>query len=248
MGNMFSNFKTENDGVEAAGDRLGGGGPLDTGIYSGKVKLAFTGESQYGAKFVEVHLDLGGRQYKERFYVSNREGSNTYQDKKDPKKEHFLPGFVSVNDLCLVGTGYGLVDQDIEEKTFNLWDYDSQSEKPQEVPCLVNLHGQEVTVAIECQTVSKRKKNDQGVYVDTEETRDQNEVQKFFHFESGRTVTEIRNGIEEGVFLEKWRQKNEGKEPRNRVNKNAQAGAKAGRPGGASAGGASKPASSLFGG
>jgi hypothetical protein len=241
---MFGNLTT--DGLEEATDVLGGGGLVDTGVYPATVKLAYAGKSTHSeSQSVTVHLDINGREFRETFWVTNRNGDNSYADKKDPKKKHPLPGFTSVDDLCLVATGYGLADQTVEEKVVKLYDYDAKKELPQNVPVLTDLLGQEVLVAIVRQTVDKQKKNDAGEYVNTGETREENVAEKFFHAESRRTVAEIRNKIEEPIFIDKWAEKNTGKAR----NKAKGAEGNAGVPGSKSAPapGANKPKTSLFG-
>jgi hypothetical protein len=241
---MFGNLTT--DGLEEAGDFLGGGGLLDTGVYPATVKLAYAGKSQSSeSQSVTVHLDVNGLEVRETFWVTNRNGDNSYADKKDPKKKHPLPGFVSVDDLCLVTTGHGLTEQDIEEKVVKLYDYEAKKDLPQNVPVLVDLLGKNLHVALVRQIVDKQKKNDAGVYVNTGETREENVIDKVFHFDSRRTVSEIRNKIAEPIFIEKWAEKNAGK-TRNR-SKGAEG--NAGVPGAKSAPAPSpKPKNSLFGG
>ena len=244
---MFSNMTT--DGLEEAGDRLGPGGLIDTGIYEGTVKLAFAGSAQSSkAQSITIHIDINGFEFRETFWVTNRDNENFYVDKKDPNKKHPLPGFQMVDELCLVTTGYPLTDQDFEEKVVQLYDYEKKKDAPQNVPVLINLLGKPVRVAVVKQVVDKQKKNDAGVYVNTGETREENVADKFFHQESLRTVSEIRNGAEEATFHDAWKTKNAGK-TRNRA-KGAQG--NSGTPGrpGAAAGGtaaAQKPKTSLFG-
>lgn len=246
---MFGNLTKE--GLEESGDRLGGGALLDTNLYAGVVTLAYAGQSQAEgskAQFVTVHIKVNNTEFKETYYVTNRNGENFYTDKQDKNKHHPLPGFTNVDDLCLVTTGFGLADQDIEEKVVKIYDYEKKAEVPTNVPVLVDLLGKEVLVAVIRQTVDKQKKNDSGVYTNTGETRDENIADKFFHAESRRTVTEIQQGIEEAVFIDAWVEKNAGKPPRNKAKggdgKAGAPGASAGAPG---AGAAQKPKTSLFG-
>lgn len=247
MTKMFGNLKTE--GLEEAGDRLGGGVLLESGIYTGKLKMAYAGTSSaQGSKsqFVTLLIDIDGRELRETVYVTSRDGDNFYADKKDPKKKHPLLGFTSIDDLCLVTTGHGLADQDIEEKVVNIYDFDKKADVPTNAPVLVDLLGKDVMIAVVKQTVDKQRKDDAGNYVNTGETRDENTIEKFFHVESRRTVTEIKNGIEEAIFIDAWAEKNKGK-TRNKA-KGGQG--NTGAPGAKAAPGAGvaqKPKSSLFG-
>lgn len=246
MTKMFGNL-TDN-GLEQSGDRLGGGGVIDTGVYDGIVKLAYAGKSQSSnAQSITAHIEINGREFRESFWVTNRNGENFYADKNDAKKRHPLPGFTMADDLCLVTTGQPLSEQTVEEKVVNLYDFEARKELPQNVPVLTDLIGKPVTVALFAQIVDKTAKDANGVYQPTGETRNENVADKFFHQESHRTVTEIREGIEEAVFYGKWAEKNNGQPPRNRA-KGVQGNTGApGRPaaaGAPAAGGAARP--SLF--
>lgn len=210
MTKMFGNLTGDN--LEKDGDRLGGGGLLESGAYDGTVKLAYAGTAQASnAQSVTVHIDVDGHEFRETYWITNRNGENFYTDKQDPSKKRPLPGFTSVDDLCLVTTGMPLAEQPVEEKVVKLYDFDAKAEIPKNVPVLVELLGKPVTVGILKQTVDKQRKNDAGVYENTGETRDENVADKYFHQETKRTVTEGREGIEEASFYPKWVEKNAGK-------------------------------------
>lgn len=244
---MFQNFKTEDDGVKSGGDVVGGFTLFDSDVYAGKVKLVYFGKAQSSnAQFAEITIDIDGKELRERIFFTNRDGVNTYTDKKTGETK-FLPGFETVNDLALVTTGFGLIDLEdqIDQKTVKIYDYEAKKELPQNVPCLLPVMGQEVRVAVQKQTVDKTKKNDStGVYEATGETRDENIISKFFHAETGRTVTEIKTGIETPVFLDKWLEKNKG-QVINRAKGAANNGSAPGRP--APGKSAPKNTSGLFG-
>ena len=208
---MFGNLGT--DGLEKAGDVLGGGTLFDTGVYeNGTVTLAHAGNSASSkARSVTVHIDFDGREYRETFWVTNRDGENFYLGRKEPRKKTVLPGFQAIDELCLATTGQGLAEQVFEEKVVKLWDFEARAEVPQTVPVLTGILGAKVSAAIWRQTVNRQKRNDQGAYVDTGETRDENAVEKFFHAGSRRTVAEAMNGIEEAVFIDRWAERNAGR-------------------------------------
>ena len=158
---------------------------------------------------------------------------------------------------------------DVEELTVKLYDFEAKKELPQAVDCFTALHGEEVMVAMQRQTVDKQVKNDTtGVYENTGEVRDQNEVVKFFANGPTVTISEVaefvkslggdfddvindgdvlkaisRMDADAGVYAEKWLERNKGQTYDKSSGKSA-----AGKPfsGGASAGGASKAKSSLF--
>ena len=75
---------------------------------------------------------------------------------------------------------------------------------------LTELHGQQIIAGVLKQTVDKTKKNDSGVYVATGETRDENEIDKFFRAKDSLTVAEILAQASEATFINSWREKNAG--------------------------------------
>lgn len=248
MGNMFGNLTTE--GLQEVGDRLGGSSALESGLYDGVVKLAYATKSRSSnAQGIVVSIDVGGREVRETFWVTNKNGENFSVDKKDPKLKTPLPGFTSMEELCLVTTGLGLAETTIEEKVVNIYDFEAKKELPQNVPVLMDVIGKPVSIGVVRQTVDKTAKDSAGEYKPTGETRDENVIDKFFHQESHRTVTEIRQQIAEPIFYEKWGVKNTGV-TRNRA-KGAD-GAKTGAPGrpgapaAAGAAGGAKARPSLF--
>jgi hypothetical protein len=245
MTKMFGNLT--GDGLESVGDRLGGG-LLESGVYDGTVKLAYAGKSQSSnAQSVVAHIDVKGVEFRETFWITNRNGVNSYDDKKDPSKKHPLPGYTMADDLCLLTTGLPLSEQTVEEKIVKLYDFESKKDIPQNVPVLTDVIGKPITVGVLKQTVDKQQKDSAGNYVNTGETRDENIADKFFHTESRRTVTEVREGFEEPAFYAKWVEKNTGK-TRNRAKGSEGKVGAPGRPAASNAAGAPKAkAKSLFG-
>lgn len=195
------------DGLESTGDVLGGAGPVDAGIYPAKIKMAYNITSEKGAKGVVLQFELeGGRQYNETLYITNRSGEPFYtkNDKKYP-----LPGFSTVNDLALMATGLPLSEQDVEEKVVKIYNFESKAEIPTKVPVFIDLLGKEVILAILRTIEDKNVKDDAGNYVPSGETRETNNIDKVFHGESGKTVTEFVNKSE-AEFKDKWDAKNSG--------------------------------------
>jgi hypothetical protein len=213
MTKMFSNLNR--DGAEEATDRLGGNGPLPQGVYEATIKVAYVTESgrdDSDASCVNLELDIDGRAYREQLWVTNKNGVNTYADKQDSKKKHLLPGFVVVDDICLIVTGDDLSNQVTETRTLNIYNYEQKKDVPTQVPVLVDLSDQKILVAISGRVENKRKQNEQGVYVPTAETRSVNEIVKVADLESKFTVFEARNEVEEAQYMEAWAEKNDGKD------------------------------------
>lgn len=243
---MFGNLS--GDGLEQTGDRLGGGGVRETGAYDGTIKLAYAGKaSSSNAQSLTVVFDFGGSEYRETYWVTNKNGENFFIDKNDKTKRVPLPGYTMADDLCLLTTGFPLSEQNAAEKVISLYDYDQKKEVPTNAHVFMDLIGKQITAGLVKQTVDKTKKNDStGQYEPTGETRDENVTEKFFHFESKRTVTEIRAEQEEAVFYPKWVEKNAGKTRNRAKGAEGKTGAPP-RPAGAPAASAPKPTTSLFG-
>jgi len=206
---MFKNLTT--DALEKQEERLGSGGALETGVYSGKIKVAYAGKSKAGAQNVTLVLDFAGREYRETVYVTNRKGENYFLNKQDNTKKVPLPGFTLIDNICMLTTEKPLSEQDVEDKVVKLYDFDQKKEVPTSVPVLIDLLDKAISLAIIKERVNKNVKNDQtGEYEPTAEERDQNVIDRAFHTETKLTVLEAEHGLEEGEFWDKWAEKNNG--------------------------------------
>ena len=245
---IFGNLT--NEGLEETTDRLGGFQIRATDIYPATIKAAYAGQSAGGARNVTVVVELPDGEYSETIYVTNKNGENWFSNQNDKSKKVPLPGFTTVDDICLVTTGKPLAEQDTEEKVVKIYDFDERKELPKAVPMLVDLIGQPLFLGIVQQTVDKRQKNEStGEYEPTGETRDENVIEKVFHDPTKMTVVEARQGATEPVFFEKWLSKNKGN-IRNKAKGADGKGAQSGRPGGGapqSGNGGQKKTPSLFG-
>lgn len=220
-------------------DVVGGGfKSLPSGIYGFDVLLAYCGKSKGGAKFVQLELKEVDTDNKRRFtiYVSNKEGSIKYKNKKTGALE-YLPGFLTIDSLCLLTVGKPLVQlqAQIEKKTINLYNFDLKREVPTEVDMLMPLIGQRIKAGILETIENKSAKNpSSGVYEPTNEKRTINEIDKFFRDRDDKTVGEIVGKKEKAEFIETWKAKWDGV-PNDKYKAVAQAG-NSGVPGGAFAG------------
>ncbi|WP_199097255.1 hypothetical protein [Dyella sp. ASV21] len=242
--NPFGGLKSE--GLEAARDVLGGGGAMDSGLYTGTIKLAYAGKSSGGAHSMTVVVDLEGREYRETLYVTNKQGQNYYEKagKKNP-----LPGFTTANDLALLSTGVPLNEQEIEERVVKLYDFDAKAEVPTKVQAVVSMHGKPITLGILKQIVDKNVKNEAtNTYVPSGETREENIIDKVFHAETGKTVSEFTLKVENAEFQGKWGAKNKGVTRDRSTGKAGKVGAPGQKAANDAIGGGQKQASkSLFG-
>lgn len=242
---LFSNLSTE--GLEATEDRLGGFSPLSTDAYEATIKAAYAGQSQGGAHSVTLLADAGGREYRETVYITNRKGENYFLNKNDKTKKVPLPGFTTINDLCLVTVEKPLSEMETEDKVVNVWDNDAKREVPKSVPMLTELIGQKVGLGIVEQLVNKNEKDASGEYQPIAETRVENFIDKVFHYPTNMTVVEATNGATEPKFHEAWVAKNKGVQRDKREIKDGQAGGSGKPTAGAPAAGSAAPKTSLFG-
>lgn len=230
------------DGLEATGDSLGGFQLFESGLYDAKVKLAFIEIAQSGAKAISFLFTVGPREYRETVYFTTRDGQVFYEKNN---KKYPLPGYTTVNDICLLTTGHDLSAQVVEEQVHNLYDFESRSEKPKKVQVLTGLTGQDITLGLIKRTENKQEKNSDNKYVPINEKRDVNLLEKVFHADSGKTVTEFKEGTANPTFKTAWDSKNTGVTQDRYKEQSGQAKAGGLLGGGKSSGGEAKK--SLFG-
>ena len=236
---LLKNLETKAN-VEGEKDVLGGGGVLDTNVYPMKVKVAYFTTAASGAVAINLQGDVDGKEVRQQFWVlsgNDKGNKNTYT--KDGK-EYYLPSFLTANSLALLTVGKELSQLDVEKKVIKLYDFEAKEERPTEVDVLVELTGQLIQAGIQKQTVDKNEKGDDGKYHPTGETREINEIVKFFRYDDGLTVPEIEKGVTEAKFKDDWVAKWAGKVI-NKAKGNKD-GAKSGLP----SGGAKTGTSSLF--
>lgn len=249
MNALFGSLTT--DGMEEVEDRLGGGfQPFESDSYVGTIKQFYAGESQHGAKNMTVIIDIDGREHRETIYFTNRKGENFFLNKNDKSKKVPLPGFTTVDDLCLVALGVPLAETAFEDKMVNIWDHEVRREVPKSVPVAVDMIGKEVGVAL-LKIIANKTEKQGNEYVDIADTREFNEIDKVFDPSTRLTVVEARNEVTEADFMDKWDEKNQGEIRDKRTIKDGQGG-NTGRPGASNGGsapqaGAGKERKSLFG-
>lgn len=212
MNNMFENLDAELSGVQDQQDRLGGGGYLvESGIYLATVKLAYITESAGSkAKAMNLVLDVGGKEVREQVWMTTKEGKPTYEKEG---KRFMLPGFEMVNDLCYVTTGHPFSEQTIQNKVIKVYDYQAKGDVEKSLPVVTSILTLPVYTAILKVRENKREKDASGTYVDTAETREFNECDKFFHKDTKKTVVELKRGgniAEADMFYTLWSAKNAG--------------------------------------
>jgi hypothetical protein len=241
---LLSNIKSD-DSIANERDVVGGSRVLESGVYKLTVQHAYVNKASSGAIGIVVSFKTDTKQdLRQTFWITSgaeKGNKNYYTDKNGDKQ--YLPGYLMANSLCLLTTGQEISELDTEQKVIPLYNAEAKKEVPTTVDMLMDLVGKQVLGAVVKQIVDKTKKNDAGVYVPTGETREENDIDKFFRERDGMTTAEIRGQAEKASFIETWKEKNAG-QVRNRVKDGAAKGT-AGLPtAGASA--SKKPTSSLF--
>jgi hypothetical protein len=256
---LLSSLKAE-EGVKIADEKdvLGGGnGPMESGAYRAKIGMAYTEKSKGGALGLFLTLLVGdsAREVRQILWMTsgNEKGNKTYYTKDG--ENYPLPGYSMANSLALLTTGKEISELDTEEKVIKLYNSEVKAEVATKVQAVTELIGQEVVVGLIKQTVDKTKETSPGskIYEPTGETREENEIDKFFCAKEGhenKTTTEIKAKAEKAEFYDAWTAKWTGV-TKNKA-KGASAGGTAGVPGkpgaAAAATGTAKPKQSLFGG
>ena len=241
--NMLANLKT--DATIAPETDSVGGSILESGLYHSKITLAYLITAASEAVGVVFGFKTStGRDINSTIYVTSgkEKGCKNYYEKDGEK--HYLPGFLLANSVAQLTLGKELGDLTTEEKVIAAYSKEAKAEVPTKVNMLTDLIGQEVIVGLIKQTVDKNQKNDQGKYVPTGETREENEIDKIFEATTKRTTAEVRAKADEGTFIDVWDAKWTGK-TRNKAKGATGNGGTAGAPKGAAAG-TKKPATSLF--
>lgn len=204
----FGNIKTSDDVVKQGDVIAGDYSPIASGMYNAKVKMAYARTSSGGALGVTIEFLVTPKTgepktVEQTFYVTNRNSENFYV--KNGKKFH-LPSYNTVNELCQLLTGKGLGDTVTEDRMLEIWNGDAQARVPTQVPVLTGLLDKDVVLCILQTRENKRVANSEGIYVDTEEERIFNEVDKVLTTKDNTplTLTEQQTGITEATFAAGW--------------------------------------------
>lgn len=235
---LFGNV-TRNDNVEPETDSLGGFSRLESGVYDFVVEMAYAVEAQSGAKGLFLQLMGGtGQPLRETLYVTSgteKGGKNYFTDRNG--KDRYLPGFVLANDLCIAITGKELSEQKGAEKEVKVtsWVDNKPVEGLEKKQVLLDLIGAKISLGI-------LKVLEDGHPVTTN-SRERNSIDKVFVYGSRLTIVEKEAGLTEGVFIDKWVERNAGKTQDKRVESKGSDAGTAGAPA-ATAAGATAP--SLF--
>ncbi len=248
---LLANLSTDS-AIADEKDSVGSGGVQESGLYPSTISLAYLTKSAGGAVGLVLHAKTdAGRDVRQTLWMTSgtaKGAKNFYEDKNGEK--HYLPGFNLANSLALLTTGKEISALDTETKVVNVYSPEAKAEIPTKVEVPVELLGQEIVIGLIKQTVDKTVKSDDGTYVPTGETREENEIDKFFRSRDRMTTAEIRAKAEAATFIDTWNDKWGGK-VRDKAKGNAGNAGTAGATGepkvtGAAAAVSKKPTRSLF--
>ena len=205
---MFNDLKTD-DTVVSDGDSIGGKfNTLDSSLYECTIKLAYGSISKGGARALNLVLETAeNKELKRPLWVTSgkAKGCLNYYVNSKTKVKKYLPGYESANDLCLMTLNKRLNQTSTESKHIMLYDFAQGKEVATEVKMITDLIGKKIIAGVIKQTTDKNIKDEaSGEYVPSGETREENEIDKFFHFPTGLTVTEATAKMTEPKFKNTW--------------------------------------------
>jgi len=220
---MFENLKTSDDVAEATDKLSGGSFVVDTDVHEMDIDMAYIDYSDGGAMSLVLTLTAPGKTLRQTLWMTSGDAKgnkNFYLDRNNNKE--YLPGFTLADDLSLMTCNIPMAQQVAEEKTINVFDFVAKKELPTKKMVVTAMLKKKIRVAVFKQIVDKSVKNENfnadlpvhpdtnPKYVTTGETREENEIDKFFSHAKSLTVVEAKAGVEEGVFIHQWTEKNAG--------------------------------------
>jgi len=208
---LLANLATDSS-ISEEKDSVGSGGVQDSGVYSATIAMAYLQKSAGGALGLVLSLKTeAGRDIKQTLWMTSGDakGNKNYYEKDGQK--NYLPGFNHANSLALLTVGKEIGALETEIKVVNVYSSEAKAEIPTKVEVPMDLLGKEIVVGLIKQIVDKTAKNDAGMYEPTGETREENEIDKFFRAKDRMTTSEIRAQATEATFVETWGSKWTGK-------------------------------------
>lgn len=181
---------------------------VDSGVYPAVVKSIVsyeTGDGEQVKGIIELELTLpdgATRAYKQNVLLMSKDGNYTYKD--DNSGADVLYGDVSIiSDIANIACKKLLENLETQDTMIEIYDFTTKSNKPVPASSLVELIGAEVSVAIlEYETFKNKQVG--GDWVETEETRLNNQIEIVMQAGSNKTLKELRAQVEEPVAHNTW--------------------------------------------
>lgn len=207
---MLDILKLDDDVTqEVEKDTLGGGGALATDLYDFVIKAAYFDAAKSKAISVNLKLETPeGRRLNVTEYITSGEakGCKPYYEKDD--KKYPLPGYSKMSTLCQLVSGKPINECTAEEKILKLYDFEARKETNQTKKVITELQGATIKAGV-FKIIEDKKSKVGDDYVPTGETREINEVGKFFNAD-GKTMEEVTGG-KEATFAQEWVKAHQGK-------------------------------------
>ena len=194
---------------EVEKDTLGGSGALNTDLYAFTIEAAYFDSAKSKAMSVNLKLETAeGRRLNVTEYITSGEakGCKPYYE-KDGKKFP-LPGYSKMSTLCQLVSGKTIDQCTAEDKILKLYDFESRQETNQSKKCITELQGAQIKAGV-FKIIEDKKSKVGDEYVATGETREINEVGKFFNAD-GKTIEEVTGG-KDATFAAEWVKAHQGK-------------------------------------
>lgn len=211
LSKLKAELSEETDSIKGEIDSVGGFKVHDSNVYDAEVKVAYLTVSKGGANGLVLHFELDtGDEYRTTEWVTSgtAKGCKPYSTNAKGDKR-YMQGYLNADALCLFSTGKGILEQQEKKLTFELWDKDTKQNVPQEVDAVPALIGKKVKLGIQKILKNKNVQGNNGSWVPTAETREENEINKVFNTK-GFTTTEVTAMIAEPVFINTWLDKFQG--------------------------------------
>lgn len=201
---FFDNVQ-EDKNLEVEVNRLGGYQPIKSGIYKGKIDMAYGTVSKNGAKglVLDFKLIVDGKErvLSETFWFTTRDGK-TFSIKSDGTRQN-LRGYNQAQALCTLLINKGVLELTTQERPIKI------KEETKMVPVCVELLDKPVALAVFEVEENAVKKQPDGTYAPFNDKRKNNEISDIFN-EKGFCYTEVKAGAEEPKFALAWKEKWEG--------------------------------------
>lgn len=205
------------DGLEAptnvkpAGDYIKKS-TLASALYNMVCDVCYLDVSKGGAKFASLKfVGPGGVKFDITEYITGgtaKKCLTTFVDKRTGETR-FLPGFEVVNNICMLTVGKQISQMNLEEKVLDVYDFDKRENVKMKKMVMMELKNQPIILGINETTVWKQVKNQAGVYVNTDETKVENSIDKVFRAADGFSRTEADAGVGSD-YISKWKEQNAG--------------------------------------
>ena len=207
--------KVKSAKTEKTEDRVGGFKIHPTDVYDAVVKSMYASKTDNGSIGVTLELDLfldPNSDKTTRFtttqYVTNSEGENFYISTKD-KKKYMNSSWLLIDAIAIFATDGDAGLADLETEIITVKKRKDGKEINVDVESYPEVEGLEIKVGIVAVNEPVSKKVD-GKYVDTDEMRDTNKLERIFN-EDGFTLLEWEDGLDKPEFMAKWLKEWKGK-------------------------------------